>query len=114
MTKEKAQTLTDECAAQWAARVLSGDLSDCEQVKFANWLKADPRHSEAYYDYMRIARDASTSANAAAQAELLHDLEGFAQKRRVRGILLIIVPLVIAFTIAALFFVSMVINGQAF
>lgn len=91
-------------AAKWAARCLSGDMTDREQTLLDEWLQADPRHQESFDAYMEAGFVASEAADAMAEDVLQRDLERFAAERRSRRLWLMAAPAMAASVAAAIVF----------
>jgi transmembrane sensor len=67
MTPDPAMTI-DETAAQWLARMVSGDASEEDRAALAVWLEADGRHKGAYMRAMALWRMLDSAAQAPALA----------------------------------------------
>ena len=98
-------------AAKWAARSLSGEMTDEEKAALDEWLNADPRHQESFDAYIETALVATEAADASAEDALFEDLEQFAEKRRSRRRWLAAAPAIAASAAAAAIFFSVTMNS---
>lgn len=48
-----------ECR-EWLALLQSGEASEADRARFASWLRADPRHRQAYNGLHMLCRDIAT------------------------------------------------------
>ncbi len=73
MTGWTLPTIDDEAAA-WAAKLLSGDISEVERQKLNVWLAADARHRQAYAEYADIIAHTDQAWTMIAEKTLERDL----------------------------------------
>ena len=101
------QTLidTEDAAARWCARVLSGDMTDTEKAELDAWLGCSPTHREAFEEFMEISDMAADAGAEMAARTLEADLRNEAEKGLSRRTWLVAAPALAASVAgAALFF----------
>ena len=102
----------DDMAARWAARKMSNEMTATETSAFEVWIDADPRHREAYEDYMALS-DLAVEANDALNADALAtELEEYANRQTSRRSWLVAAPAMAASIVAAAFFFTAMSNSQ--
>jgi len=79
MTGETLPTIDDEAAA-WAAKLLSGDISEVERQRFDVWLAADTLHRQAYVEYADVIAHTDQAWTMIAEKNLERDLEQSASR----------------------------------
>ena len=102
----------DDSAARWAARTLSGSMEPDEKTMLEDWLAADPRHQQAYDNYVEISELASEAHDASAAVALERELEAFASERTSRWSWLVAAPAMAASIAAAALFFGAMTNSQ--
>ena len=112
---EQSKEAIDVQAAAWAARSLSGSMTQQEEGALQDWLRADLSHNEAYEAYLHVANCASVAADMAAEAALEEEIEGFASRQKSQRQWFVAIPAIAASIAAVAFLVSVVMGpGESY
>ncbi len=107
---ENSNDVIDDKAAAWAARTMSGSITQEEERALEAWLLADQRHRIAYEEYMHISERATIAADITAEESLEKELENLASKQSVQRKWFVAVPALAASFAAVAFLVSIVLG----
>lgn len=97
----------DEQAATWVSKLLGGTPREADKRAYADWKAADARHAEASRGMERMLAALDGAAEAALEAEMVREIEAYAEERKRRRVFAGISSIAAAFIAAVMVTVSM-------
>jgi transmembrane sensor len=97
----------DEQAMAWVSKLLGGAPGKADKHAYDDWKAADVRHADASRNVERMLAELDSAAEAALEAEMVREIEAFAEERKRRRVFTAISSIAATFIAAVMVTISM-------